>query len=128
MDLDNATIRLLLSFYRDETEIVETIENALDNDRAIQFHVCYDQYILGDLYIKGDQHKYVPREDAVCQAEEKAFLVDECCVYRNWGEPIVFFQQMIENCCRFPGRGWIGYQTGRYRLEIVCDQGNANGA
>ena len=38
MDSDNATIRLLLSFYRDEPEIVETLENALDNDREIQFN------------------------------------------------------------------------------------------
>ncbi len=38
MDSDNATIRLLLSFYQDEPETVETLENALDNDRAIQFN------------------------------------------------------------------------------------------
>ena len=38
MDSDNATIRLLLSFYQDETEIVETLENALAKDIAIQYN------------------------------------------------------------------------------------------
>lgn len=109
-------------FYRNDPDAMEMIQHALENDEPIQFCVLWEDDIIGTLYIKGPQHKYVPDKDMIQELEKKAFILKELAEPQDWGRPIPFLQQMIDNCLRFPEGGWIGYQTSHFSLELLKDK------
>ena len=84
------------------------------------YRVCWKEQLIGDLFIKDDLYKYVPNIEGIHKIEDQAFLLREVVELRDWGEPISFFQQMIENCERFEGRG-IYYQNNNYSMKEVTE-------
>jgi len=122
MNQNTDIVPRLLAFYRDDPEARKVIEHAHDNDEPIWFSVLWKEDIIGTLYIKGNQHKYVPDKKAIQNLEGKAFIFTELTKPQDWGKPIPFLQQMIDNCIRFPEGGWIGYQTSHFSLELLKDK------
>lgn len=98
--------------------LAEMIQRAMDNDEPIRFSVLYDDDVIGTLFIKENQHKYVPDKEVIRKVEKKIFILKELTEPQDWGRPIYYLQRLIDNTIRFPGRGWIGYHTSHISLEI----------
>ena len=84
----------------------------------IHYQVYWKDNLIGDLFIQNHQYKYVPHDETIQQVRKFAFLLEETMTARDWGKPIRFYQQMLENCSRFEGRS-IGYHNNNYSLIKV---------
>lgn len=122
MNQNTNIVPRLLAFYRDDPEARKVIEHAHDNDEPIRFSVLWKEDIIGTLYIKENQHKYVPNKEVIQKLKKKVFIFAELTKPQDWGRPIFCLQEMIDNCVRFPGRGWIGYHNNNYSLELLKDK------
>lgn len=83
----------------------------------IKYTVYYKEESIGRLYINDQgQYKYVANEENIESVEKK----ENICIYsdarksRDWGEPIAFFDNRIENCKRFGIVDKVKYPNSEY--------------
>lgn len=83
----------------------------------IKYKVYYKDQCIGRLYInEDDQYKYVADEKKIEEVEKN----QNVCIYadarntRDWGEPIAFFDNRIENCKRFGMVDKVKYPNSDY--------------
>lgn len=86
----------------------------------IHYQVYWKEHLIGNLFIENNQYKYVPNQEVIHKIEKKAFLFREVVEEYDWGSPISFFKQMIENCERFDEKS-IFFQNNHYSMEKVTD-------
>ena len=83
----------------------------------VKYNVFYREYHIGNLYINEDnQYKYVVDEKNIEEAENKenVCIVADVRKTRDWGEPIAFFDNRIENCKRFGQVDMVKYPNSDY--------------
>lgn len=87
----------------------------------IQYAVFYKDILLGHLYIRDGQHSYVPHDVHVQQVQREVPLPWEMIRGRDWGKPIPFFQERIENAARFGMETCIRYHTDLFLMRMVSE-------
>ena len=80
-----------------------------------------DDILLGHLYIRDGQHCYVQIEETVDQVQRTYPLPVEVIRGYEWGKPIPFFQERIENATRFGMEKCIRYHTDLFMMRMVSE-------
>lgn len=85
--------------------------------------IIYEFYcrdvLLGHLYIQNKQHRYIPIPENVGEMEKK-YPLDRVMIHGyEWGKPIPFFQERIENATRFGKEKLIRYQTDEFLMRMI---------
>lgn len=85
--------------------------------------IVYEFYckeiLLGHLYIRDGQHRYIPIAENVEQVKREypldMVMIRGC----EWRKPIPFFQERIENATRFGMEKCIRYHTDLFMMRMV---------
>lgn len=85
----------------------------------IEYEVYYRDTLLGHLYIRDGQHRYVPIKEAVEEVRHRVPLTVEMIRGYQWGKPIPFFHERIENAKRFGAEACISRQTDYFVMKMV---------
>ena len=86
----------------------------------VVYEIYYKDILLGHLYIRDGQHRYIPIVETIEVAVRcRAFLFREVIQDYQWGKPIPFFQQRIENAKRFGMEKNIYRHTDNYVMRMV---------
>ena len=91
----------------------------------IQYEVFCEDILLGRLEIREGQHRYVPCAENVEQVQRRVPLPWEMVRGRDWGKPIPFFQERIENARRFGTEKRIRYHTDLFDMRMVAEEAKA---
>ncbi len=75
--------------------------------------------MLGFLLIRDGLHRYIPEAEGVKKARELVPLTREMQAGRDWGKPIPFFQERIENARRFGMEKYIRYHTDLFTMRML---------
>lgn len=85
----------------------------------IKYEFYWKNVLLGHLYIRDGQHRFVPIAETVDQVRQRCPLPWEVVRGREWGKKIPFFQERIENATRFGKEKLIRYHTDEYVMRMV---------
>lgn len=85
----------------------------------VVYEFYYKKILLGHLYIRDGQHRYVPIAENVDQVKRECPLPMVTIRGCEWGRPIPFFQERIENATRFGMEKDIRYHTDLFRMRMV---------
>lgn len=87
----------------------------------IKYEFYYQDVLLGYLEICDGQHRFLPVEEAVAKISREVPLIPEVQHGRDWGKPIPFFKERIENATRFGMEKCIRYHTDLFMMRMVLE-------
>ena len=87
----------------------------------IKYEFYFKDVLLGHLYIRDGQHRYVPVAENVQNVQHHVPLTREMICGREWGSPIPFFQERIENAKRFGMETCIRYHTDQFTMQMILE-------
>lgn len=85
----------------------------------VVYEFYYRDTLLGHLYIRDGQHRYVPIAEAVAQVKHTCPLDVVMIRGCEWRKPIPFFYERIENATRFGKEKLIRYHTDLFTMRMV---------
>lgn len=85
----------------------------------IRYAFYYEDILLGFLQIQDGLYCYIPEAEGMKKAREHVPLTHEMLVGRDWGKPIPFFQERIENAQRFGQEKCIRYHTDLFVMKML---------
>ena len=88
----------------------------------IKYEFYWKNVLLGHLYIRDGQHRFAPIAEAVDQVRQGCPLPWEVERGYEWGKPIPFFKERIENATRFGMEKCIRYHTDLFTMLMVSEQ------
>lgn len=84
---------------------------------VIKYNVYYKDVRIGRLYINEEgQYKYVTEAEGIEKIEkaEDIRIIADARNNRDWGAPIAFFDNRIENCKKFGETEKVKYPNSEY--------------
>ena len=88
----------------------------------VVYEFYYKDILLGHLYIRDGQHCFVPIAENVDQAKQRYPLPWQVERGYEWGKPIPFFKERIENATRFGMEKCIRYHTDLFMMRMVTEE------
>ena len=78
-----------------------------------------DEVLIGHLQIRDGQHCYIPMDENVKKLVNRIPLDRVMIQGQDWGRPIPFFKERIENAKRFGMEKRIFYHTDLFLMRMV---------
>lgn len=86
----------------------------------MKYEIYYKKIVIGVLEINDvGQHKYTPDCDGVEKAKKEVSIHHALTEKKDWGEPIPYFENRINNAKRFSQEDVIGYHSDQIRMIKV---------
>lgn len=85
----------------------------------IRYAFYYEDILLGFLHIRDGLYCYIPEAEGVKKVWDHVPLTREMLDGRDWGKPIPFFQERIENAQRFGIEKCIRYHTDLFVMRML---------